>query len=160
MANFNKVILLGNLTRDVELRYTANNTPVAGWGMAINRKWKNQQGEQQEEVVFVDLDAFGRVAEVVNQYVRKGDPLLIEGRLKLDQWQDRDGNNRSKLKVVVESVQLLGGGQGGGDQRQSQRRSSPPAYSGPAARHAPQQGAHQVIDDSDIPFAPDVPRDF
>jgi len=120
MPNLNKVMLMGNLTRDPELRYLPNNTPVVAVGMAINRRWRNQAGEQQDETTFVDCEAFGRTAEVINQYLQKGRPLFIEGRLKLDQWQDQNGNNRSKMKVIIESFQFVDskvqseGGSGGG----------------------------------------------
>ena len=111
MPSINRVILAGHLTRDPELRYTPNNTAVTNIGLAINRKWKNQQGEQQEEVTFVDCTAFGRTADVINQYLAKGRAILVEGRLTLDQWQDKDGNNRSKLKVIIEQFHFLGDGQ-------------------------------------------------
>jgi single-strand DNA-binding protein len=125
MPNLNRVMLMGNLTRDPELRYTPSNTAVANIGLAVNRRWRNQQGEQQEEVTFIDCEAWGRTAEVINQYLRKGRPIFIEGRLRLDQWQDKDGQNRSKLKVVVDSFEFIdsrsdaggppsGGGGGGG----------------------------------------------
>ena len=108
MPDYNRVILMGHLTRDPEMRYTPNNTAVCNIGLAVNRKWKNQQtGEQQEEVTFVDCTAFGRTGEVVHEYMAKGRPLFVEGRLKLDQWQDKDGNNRSKLKVIAESIQFI-----------------------------------------------------
>jgi single-strand DNA-binding protein len=118
MPNLNKVMLMGNLTRDPELRYTQNNTAVCQIGMAINRKWKDPNGETKEEVTFIDAEAWGRTAEVINQYLRKGRPLFVEGRLRLDQWQDKEGNNRSKIKVVVESFEFIdsktgGGGEGG-----------------------------------------------
>ena len=87
MANFNKVILAGNLTRDPELRYTPKGTAIARIGMAINRTWKSETGETKEEVTFVDVEAWGRQAEVISQYLKKGRPLLVEGRLKLDQWE-------------------------------------------------------------------------
>ncbi|MGB0581587.1 MAG: single-stranded DNA-binding protein [Limisphaerales bacterium] len=120
MASFNKVILMGNLTRDPELRYTPNGKPIAKLGLAVNRTWRTEQGDQREEVTFVDVDVFGRTAENVGQYMRKGRPILIEGRLKLDQWEDRNtGQKRSKMGVVAETVQFLGGrddnrGGGGG----------------------------------------------
>ena len=116
MPNLNKVMLMGNLTRDPELRYLPSNMAVVNIGLAINRRWKNQQGESQEDTTFVDCEAFGRTAEVINQYLKKGRPIYIEGRLKLDQWQDRDGNNRSRMKVVVESFEFIDsrGGEGGG----------------------------------------------
>jgi len=107
MANLNKVMLIGNLTRDVELRYTPGGTAVCSFGLATNRKWKNKQGEQQEEVTFVDVEAWARTAELCQQYLSKGSPLFVEGRLKLDQWQSKDGQRRSKLKVVIENMQFL-----------------------------------------------------
>lgn len=147
MPNLNKVMLMGNLTRDPELRYLpTNNTPVCSFGIAINRKWKGQDGQQNEETTFVDLEAFGRRAEVINEYLRKGQPVFIEGRLKLDQWQDRDGNNRSKLKVVVDTFEFLASG---GDGNTSSRQSRGGASSRATAQ---QQGDHQPIDEDDIPF--------
>ena len=107
-ANFNKVILAGNLTRDPELRYTPKGTAIAKFGLAINRNWKTETGEQKEEVTFVDIDAFGRQAEVVSQYMKKGRPILVEGRLKLDQWDDKQtGQKRSRLGVILESFSFL-----------------------------------------------------
>ena len=109
MANFNKVILAGNLTRDPELRYTPKGMAIAKFGLAVNRTWTNEAGEKKEEVTFVDVDIFGRTAENVSQYMRKGSPILIEGRLRLDQWDDKQtGQKRSKLGVVGEIVQFLG----------------------------------------------------
>ena len=108
MPSLNRVMLMGNITRDPELRVLpTSNTSVVNIGIAVNRRWRNQQGEQQEEVTFVDCEAFGKTAEVINQYFRKGNPIFIEGRLKLDQWQDKEGHNRSKLKVVVENFQFI-----------------------------------------------------
>lgn len=126
MPNLNRVMIMGNLTRDPELRYLPNsNTAVVQLGVAVNRRWRNQQGEPQEETTFVDCEFFGRPAEVINQYLSKGKPIYIEGRLRLDQWEDRDGNKRSKLKVVGENFQFLdsrgdgaGGGSGAGGDRQ------------------------------------------
>jgi len=120
MPNLNKVMLMGNLTRDPELRYTANNTAVCKVGLAVNRTWYNKQtNERQEETTFVDCTAFAKVAELINQYMEKGRPLFIEGRLNLNQWKDQEGNNRSKLDVIIESFQFIdsrgGGGGGGGD---------------------------------------------
>ena len=112
MASFNKVILVGNLTRDPELRYTPKGMAIAKIGLAVNRNWRTEAGEQKEEVTFVDVDAFGKQAETLGQYMRKGSPILIEGRLRLDQWDDKQtGQKRSKLGVVVEGFQFLGGGQ-------------------------------------------------
>ena len=143
MPNLNKVSLMGNLTRDPELRYTPNNTAVANIGLAINRTWFNKQtNEKQEETTFVDCEAWGRQAETLNQYLRKGRPVYLEGRLKLDQWQDKDGGNRSKLKVVIENFQFIdsrGGGDGG-------------SQGGYQNNSAPQQAPHQPVGDDDIPF--------
>jgi|SRR5207237_314290 len=133
MPSFNKVILAGNLTRDPELRYTPKGTAVAKLGLAINRQWKTESGEQREDVTFVDVDAFGRQAEVISQYLKKGRPILVEGRLKLDQWDDKQTNQkRSRLGVVLESFQFLdsGGtntGAGPSQSRPAQRPSSAPA---------------------------------
>lgn len=119
MANFNKVMLMGNLTRDPELRYLPSNMPVVNFGIAVNRRWTDRQtNEKREETTFVDCSAFGRTAEVINQYFRKGRPIFIEGRLRFEQWKDQNGNNRSKLTVVAEQFEFLGGrdddGPGGG----------------------------------------------
>jgi len=114
MANFNKVILAGNLTRDPELRYTPKGTAIAKIGLAINRSWKTETGETREEVTFVDVDAFGRQAEVISQYLKKGRPILVEGRLKLDTWDDKQtGQKKSRLGVVLEAFQFLDSGRGG-----------------------------------------------
>lgn len=108
MPNVNKVILIGHLTRDVETR-AAGSSQVANFGLATTRKYKIKTGERQEETCFVDCTAWGKTGEVIAQYVGKGAPLYVEGYLKLDQWEDKDGSKRSKLKVVVESFQFLGG---------------------------------------------------
>ncbi len=109
MANFNKVLLMGNLTRDPEVRYTPKGTAIASFGLAVNRKWTDDSGQQHEEVTFVDVDLWSRQAEIAQQYLRKGSPLFVEGRLKLDQWDDKQsGQKRSKLKVIGERIQLLG----------------------------------------------------
>ena len=115
MASYNKVLLMGNLTRDVELKYTPSNMAVANIGLAVNRRYSTKEGENREETTFVDCEAWGRTAEVMNQYLAKGRPVFVEGRLKLDQWQDQNGNNRSKLKVVVENFQFIDGRGGGGN---------------------------------------------
>lgn len=111
MANLNKVMLLGNLTRDIQLSYTPAQTAVADFGMAINRKWKGKDEQQKEETCFVDCVSFGKSAETLNKYVSKGNPLFVEGRLKFESWTDKDGNKRSKLKVVVENFQFLPSGE-------------------------------------------------
>ena len=150
MASFNKVILVGNLTRDPELRYTPKGVAIAKVGLAINRFWTTETGEKKEEVTFVDVDVFGRTAENVGQYMRKGRPILVEGRLRLDQWDDKQtGQKRSRLGVVAESVQFLGsptGGDGGGAPA---ARSAPVVGSAPAP--APDGGDAEPPHD-DVPF--------
>lgn len=107
--NLNKVILAGNMTRDVEAKTIASGTTVAQFGLAINRKWKNAAGEAQEEVTFLDCEAWGKTAELIAQHFGKGKPIFVEGRLKLEQWDDKQsGAKRSKVKVVVESFQFVG----------------------------------------------------
>jgi single-strand DNA-binding protein len=118
MANLNKVFLMGNLTRDPELRATQGGTNVCKFGMAVNRRWKGTDGQMQESTCFVDLTAFGRQAETLNQYCKKGKPLFVEGRLEFSTWQTQDGQKRNKLEVIVENFQFLGapsGRQAGGD---------------------------------------------
>lgn len=129
MNGFNKVILAGNLTRDPELRYTPSGTAIAKMGIAVNRKWKDSQSnEMREEVTFIDVDAFGKQAETIGQYLKKGRPILIEGRLKLDQWDDKKTQEkRSRLGVVLESFSFLDSGNGGGQsQAQPQASTLPP----------------------------------
>src|SRR5512135_2753112 len=143
MASYNRVILAGNLTRDPELRYTPKGTAVAEIGIAVNRSWKDESGQMQEEVTFVDVAAYGRQAEVIGQYLKKGRPLLVEGRLKLDSWDDKQtGQKRSKLRVVLESFQFLDSGNRGGAE-------GAPA-SAPAARR-PAAAAPAAAPDSDAP---------
>lgn len=136
-GNFNKVILLGNLTRDVEVRHTSGNNAVANIGLAVNRRWRTPEGEQREEVTYIDCEAWGKQAETLAKYVSKGRPLFIEGRLKLDQWE-KEGQKFSKLRVVIENFQFVdsreggGGGGGGGDEGGGYSRGT----SRPAARPA------------------------
>ena len=135
MANFNKVILAGNLTRDPELRYTPKGMAIAKITLAINRTWRNEAGESKEEVTFVDVDAFGRQAETIGQYLEKGSPFLVEGRLKLDQWDDKQtGQKRSRLGVTLEGFQFLGSAGGGG-----RGESGVPDAPAPRSRPAPQR---------------------
>lgn len=146
MANFNKVILVGNLTRDIEIRYTQGGLAVGKMGMAINRKYK--QGEEAKETTcFVDLTAFGRQAEVLNEYVSKGSPLFVEGRLEYSTWEAKEGGGkRSKLEVIVENFQFLGGRTGG--------RGAPEGEATPrgkAETGRPAAGGEQV-DYGEIPF--------
>jgi len=146
-ANFNKVLLMGNLTRDIELRYTQGGTAIAKFGMAVNRRYTQQGGEQKEETCFVDLTAWGRQAEILNEYTKKGSPLFVEGRLEYSTWEAQDGGKRSKLAVVVENFQLLGSGGGG---RGGAARGSEPAAGERAAGAS--AGAEERVDYGDIPF--------
>jgi len=114
MANYNKVILIGNLTRDPQMSYLPSQTAVVEFGLAVNRRWRGQDGQNREETCFVDCRSYGRQAEMLNQYMSKGRPILIEGRLQLDTWQAQDGSRRSKHRVIVERFQFLGGGGGSG----------------------------------------------
>lgn len=144
MANFNKVFLMGNLTRDPQLTYLPSQTPVVDFGLAINRRWTDKDGSQKESVCFVDCRAFGRSAENINKYLTKGRPVFVEGRLDFDQWTAQDGSKRSKHRVTVESFQFIGapGGAGsGGGQEASE--SGPPV-------EEPQVGNNKKTDD--IPF--------
>ena len=139
-GSYNRVVLMGNLTRDVELRtIPGGDTQVGSFGLAINRKFKTRDGDAREEVVFVDCEAWGRTAEVLGRYVCKGRPLLVEGRLKLDQWEDKQsGQNRSKLKVVVESFQFV---DSKGDDGES-----------PSRGGGKSSGSHTPLTEDDIPF--------
>jgi single-strand DNA-binding protein len=139
MASFNRVILLGNLTRDIELRYLASGMAVTDIGLAVNDRRKGQNGEWVEETTFVDITLWGRTAEIAGEYLTKGNPVMIEGRLKLDTWE-KDGKKNSKLKVVGEKMQLLGGrgGAGGGGEGGGQRSGG---ASRPAGRPAAKSSA-------------------
>ena len=157
MPNYNKVILMGNLTRDPEVRYTSSGTAIAKLGMAINRYWRNQDGQQQEETTFVDVDAFGRQAETIGQYLKKGRPIMVEGRLKLDQWEDKQtGQKRSKMGVTLENFQFLdsrgegGGGGGGGSDFGGGGGGSAPSGGGSSA--PAQGGGGGFAEDDDVPF--------
>jgi single-strand DNA-binding protein len=136
MASFNKVILLGNVTRDPELRYIANGTAVTDIGLAVNDRRKTASGEWVEETTFVDVTLWGRTAEVAGEYVTKGSPLLIEGRLKLDTWE-KDGKKNSKLRVVCDRMQLLGSRSGGGEGGGGGKGRSRPAGRGAGPSSAP-----------------------
>ncbi len=117
MASYNKVILLGNLTREPQIRYTPSQTPVADFGLATNRRWKGQDGAERTETCFVDCTMFGRRAEVIGKYFHKGTPIFVEGRLTFESWQGQDGVKRSKLKVTVENFEFVGAGPGSGGGR-------------------------------------------
>ncbi|NOT02170.1 MAG: single-stranded DNA-binding protein [Phycisphaerales bacterium] len=153
MANFNRVILAGNLTRDPELSHTPSSTAVCKFGIAVNRTWTNKQtNEKHEDVMFIDCVAWSRSAEVINQYCRKGKPLLIEGRLNLDTWTSPEGQKRSKHTVVVESFQFLGGPDGGGQRSESGPRSEgrPKSEDGPRSHQPADSGGEESGDD--VPF--------
>jgi single-strand DNA-binding protein len=160
MGNFNKVMLLGNLTRDPELRYTPKGTAIVKLGMAINRTWKDDTGASKEEVTFVDVDAFGRQAEVLAQYLRKGRQLFVEGRLRLDTWDDKQtGQKRNKLGVVLESFQFVdsGGarsGEEGGAAPARPRVAVTPAPTAQNAAPAPSTPAQDgpPLEEDDVPF--------
>jgi single-strand DNA-binding protein len=140
MANLNRVLLIGNLTRDPELKILPSQTAVCELGMAVNRAWTDQSGQKKEEVMFVDCSAFGRTAETLAKYVKKGSPLFIEGRLKLDQWEAQDGSKRSKMRVIIESFQFLPTGQRREEEEEPARRATGPTRT--AARTAPPRGAY------------------
>ena len=113
MANFNKIFLMGNLTRDPQFSYLPSETPVVDFGLAVNRRWTGKDGTKKEETCFVDCRAFGRLAENINKYLSKGRPLFVEGRLSFDSWTAQDGSKRSKHRVTVENFQFLGSAPGG-----------------------------------------------
>lgn len=144
MASFNKVILLGNLTRDPQLSYTPNQTAVVDFGLATNRKWTGQDGQARDETCFVDCRMFGKRAEVINKYLKKGNPLFVEGRLTFDSWTAQDGTKRSKLRVTVVEFQFVGGGSGSG----GQAGAAPSQSSAMPSQAAPEAS----VSDDDIPF--------
>lgn len=167
MASYNKVILIGNLTRDVETRYTPKGTAVADISLAINRKYSTESGEKREEVTYVEITLWGKLAELAGQYLQKGSATMIEGRLELESWEDKQtGQKRSKLKVVGEVMQFLdnkrqddGGTREDQQQRSGYQRQERPQGQRPASRgHESQQQRHNDapitdgLDDDDIPF--------
>src|SRR5438874_2526989 len=166
MANFNKVILAGNLTRDPQLRYLPSQTAVVDFGLAVNHKWRTAQGEDREEVLFIDCTCFGKQAETINKYCQKGKSLLVEGRLKYETWDDKEsGAKRSKHKVVVDGFQFLGGrdgggggGGGGGGSEATEQRPRPAArpQQTRSAENKPESqapiGDEEHFKEDDIPF--------
>jgi single-strand DNA-binding protein len=139
MANLNKVFLMGNITRDLELKYLPSNTAICDFGLAVNRTWTGQDGVKKEEVTFVDCSCFGKTAEILSKFKKKGDPLFVEGRLKMDQWEAQDGTKRTKIKVIVENFQFLNRGQGGGGHQDGGEYAGEPASGG--GGYAPRQQA-------------------
>ncbi|MBH54458.1 MAG: single-stranded DNA-binding protein [Opitutaceae bacterium] len=146
MASFNKVILMGNLTRDPELRVTANGLSICKLSLATNRVYQTRDGERKEEVTYVDVDAFGRQAETISKYMSKGRSILIEGRLKLDSWETPQGEKRSKMGVVLENFQFTGSRGDGGDGSSHVERNSPPA------KDTSNQAPADDIEEDDVPF--------
>ena len=158
MANFNKVYLMGNLTRDPEMRVTPKGTAICQFGLAISRSWKDESGQTREETAFVDVEAWGKQGEVISKYCTKGRPLFVEGRLKFDQWEDKtSGQKRSKLKVVLENFQFIGGPRdgapGGGPGAAADAGDPSMSDSAPPSR-APSRGPAAPKDtvDEDVPF--------
>ena len=135
MANLNKVFLIGNLTRDPELRYAPSGTAIASFGIAINRTWSGPDGEKKEEACYVDINMFGRRAEVINEYFSKGNPIFIEGRLQFQQWETKDGQKRNALRVVAEDFQFIGG---------KTKRDEGPSF--------PEGAAPNDVNEEEIPF--------
>jgi len=162
VPNLNKVFLMGNITRDPELRYTPSGTAVADFGLAVNRRWTGGNGERKEETLFVDVTVWSRSAEMVSEYCRKGDPIFVEGRLQLDTWDGPDGQKRSRLRVVAENFQFLtprgarGATQSGEEGPPSGRppqaggrtRTRPPAHETTSAGEPPPEAESQ----DDVPF--------
>lgn len=153
MASFNKVILIGNLTRDVEVRYLANGTAVSDVSLAVNESYKGKDGQKVDSTVFVECTLWGKTAELAGQYLAKGKPVMFEGRLKLDQWDDKEtGKKRSKLGVIVESMQFLGSPSGGKDAPQEETQQRPQAQ----RQQAPPKQQSFYDDNSaggdDVPF--------
>jgi single-strand DNA-binding protein len=157
MAGYNKVILIGNLTRDPETRYTPKGVAITKLGLAVNRSWRDANtGELKEEVTFVDVDAFGKQAETLSKYVRKGSPIMIEGRLRLDTWEDKQTNQkRSKLGVVLEGFQFLGGSRTSEDGTvppPPASRAPAPSASAPAPAPAAEAEEPPPAAEDDVPF--------
>lgn len=143
MASFNKVILIGNLTREPELKFLQKGTAICNISMAVNRRWKNEAGEEKEDVYFADCKSFGKQAEVLAQYVKKGHPLMIEGRLSREEWDDKQtGAKRTATRIIIEQFQFLRGKDDGGEP--AQRRQPAAAAAAPAAK--------PDLDDDDVPF--------
>jgi single-strand DNA-binding protein len=157
MAYLNKVFLIGNLTRDPELRVTPKGTAICQFGIAVNRQFKDESGATRDETTFVDIEAWGKQGELVSKYLSKGSPAMVEGRLKLDQWEDKtSGQKRSKLKVVLDNVQFLssrgagGGGAAGGAPHAAPAEGEPADLAAPAAKPAAPASKEHL--DEDVPF--------
>ena len=151
MPNYNKVMLMGRLTRDPEVRYSANGTAITNIGLAVNRNWRNQDGQTQEEVTFVDVTAFGKRGEAVGQYLKKGRPIFIEGQLRMEQWDDKQtGQKRSKLAIIMDAFEFIdsrGEGEGGGGNFSGGGGAPAAGGATPAAG-----GGGGFAEDDDVPF--------
>ncbi|HXE54617.1 MAG TPA: single-stranded DNA-binding protein [Tepidisphaeraceae bacterium] len=167
MAGYNKVILMGNLTRDPQVKQLQGNLTVCEFGMAVNRKWKDATGQDREDVLFIDCTAFGKRGETIGQYLRKGSPVHIEGRLKLDRWEDNEGGKHSKITVIIEQFRFVGSaksqtgnapGQSAGDNPDTRNiEMRPPKRRGGRRRTVAPAGAEgepagEQFKDNDIPF--------
>lgn len=156
MANLNKVMLIGNLTRDPELRVTPKGTAICTFSLAVNRKFRDESGADREEVTYIDVEAWGKSGENISKYCTKGRPLFVEGRLRLDQWEDKNTKEkRSRMKVVCENFQFLGSGRAEGGAPAGGGGGEGGGYSAPAPRSAPRpaaQPAPQENLDEDVPF--------
>lgn len=149
MSSFNKVILMGNLVADPEMRVTPGGMSICKFTLAVNRQFTTKEGEQREEVAYIDVDSFGRSAEIISKYLGKGRPVLVEGRLRQDKWETQQGEKRSKLLVVLESFKFVGGrdeGSTGGGGSNDYERSAPPPRQTRAVESLPPS------DDQDVPF--------
>ena len=154
MANYNKVLLMGNLTRDPELRYLQSGSAVVNFGLAVNRKYRNRNTQEMvEETTFVDIEGWGQQAETFSRYMGKGRPVFVEGRLRLDSWESKEGQKRTKLRVVMENFQFIGGPAGQRDSQGAQSRpDKPPLQPGQVAESGGQQQGGEEYDFDDIPF--------
>lgn len=155
MANLNKVMLIGNLTRDPELRVTPKGTAICQFSLAVNRKFKDESGGEREEVTYVDIEAWSKQGETIAKYCTKGRPLFVEGRLRLDQWEDKTTKEkRSRMKVVLENFQFLGGGQrdGAAAGGEGGEGSAPRSYAPRSTTPRPAAPAPQENLDEDVPF--------
>lgn len=153
MANLNRVLLIGNLTRDPELRVTPKGSSICQFGLAVNRTFKDAAGQQREETTFVDIEAWGRQGEVISKYCTKGRPLFVEGRLRFDSWEDKtSGQKRSRLSVVLENFQFIGGRGDEQGQAPSGGSDSPERSSPPVRQAAPPPPAAGDNLDEDVPF--------
>lgn len=153
MASFNRIVLVGNLTRDPQLSYTPSNTAVCKFGIATNRRWKDRDGKDRDDTCFVDCTLFGRGGETFNQYMKKGSMALVEGRLHLNQWTTPEGDKRSKHEVIVENFTFLGGGGGGrGGDGGGMRQGAGSAPHGSQAAPGPDDFEVSMPPADDIPF--------